>query len=73
MKLRDLTPNARALYWFLECRGPSATVAQIAEQSGIPLASIYEAAKRFPAVFELTGSLLQRSNDPGHESGSRTA
>lgn len=58
--VHNMSPNARALYWFLEARGPR-TITQIAQESGIPLSSIYKTAQRYPNTFELTGRLIKLS------------
>lgn len=61
-----MTPNARALYWYLRARGDAVTVTQIERESGIPRSSIYEAAQRYPDTFTLTGSLIA-TTPPTHE------
>lgn len=65
--LRDFTPNARALYWYLRARGGPVTVTQIELESGIPRSSIYEAVNRYPDTFTLTGSLIT-TTPPSHQS-----
>lgn len=59
--LHSASPNARALYWYLEARGPKLPIQQIAEESGIPLSSLYKVAQRYPETFEITGRLLKLS------------
>lgn len=61
--LRTITPSARTLWWYLQATGPEQPVPEIADRSGIPKSSIYEAANRYPDLFQLTGSLL-RSTAP---------
>ena len=59
--VHTLSPNARALYWYLVARGPSRSVPEIVAESGIPLSSLYKVAQRHPDVFSLTGTLLRLS------------
>lgn len=57
--LKRLTPSARTLYWYLEATGHEQPVPLIEKRSGMPQSSIYDAAARFPELFQLTGSLLK--------------
>ena len=59
--LRDLTPNARTLWWYLIATGAEQDVRRISQCSGIPLSSVYHAAARYPDHFTLTGSLIRRT------------
>lgn len=53
----ELTPTARALYWYLLAIGvQEVEVTTAAAESGIPRSSIYEAVRRYPEVFEVRGS-----------------
>lgn len=59
--LASLTPNARALYWYLQATQAEQPVREIAKNSGIPASSVWAAAARYPDVFQLTGALLKTS------------
>ena len=71
--VRSLTPTARALYWYLVATEAEQDVAQIVARSGIPVSSIYEAARRYPTVFELRGRLIRRATLPALGPGPNSA
>jgi hypothetical protein len=57
---RDLTPTARALFWYLMATGwKPVEVRTACLQSGIPDKSLYEAIRRFPETFILRGSVVE--------------
>lgn len=64
LDLHSVSPNARALYWYLIARGSDLSLAQIVEESGIPLSSVYKVSARHPDVFQITGRLLKLTNLP---------
>jgi len=59
-----MTPNARALYWYLMATHSEQTVSQIVTASGIPESSVYQACQKFPDVFTLTGSVIRPLHPP---------
>jgi hypothetical protein len=63
VELSNLSPNARALYWFLIAHrdpvsGAYATIKTVATLSGIPLSSIYEVLRKYPDNFQGTKHLI---------------
>lgn len=54
--LTVLTPNARALYWYLRATEPTQPWPTVAASSGIPRSSLYKTAAAHPDLFRTTPS-----------------
>lgn len=61
MHPRDLTPSARALWWYLlATQQTHVELDKAVEESGIPAKTIYEQIRKYPDLFELRGSSVAR-------------
>ncbi len=49
--LRNLSPTARTLYWYMRATSRAQSIKEIEARSGVPLKSIYMAAANYPEVF----------------------